>query len=673
LATLACGSLRAASPLAGPAAGGRGRAHLGGVSLLGKTFLVLLLLVPRVARPDPPRPSPWVEPRLARALEDPVAADTELRAQDAGRRAGTRTGELRVVLEPPHGQGSEALPIAQLEALGAHVQARSRSWLRISASPAVLRKVAELGGIRGLRFPWKPVPLALGTGSVLSEAVALTGAGALQTAGFTGAGVKVAVVDAGFTHLADAKTLGEVPASAIAVDFTGMGMDGDTAHGTSVTEEVADVAPGAQLYLLNFSDELELQNAADYLRDNGIRIANLSVNFFATSYYDDSGPINGIINESHDVDGVFWAVGGGNWAYRHWRGPWVDTDADKNLEFTPGNERLNVVSELSDVCWILNWNQYPDHYTGTPTDLDLFVYSATGAVVASGQTRPGPGVPPAEQACYTRNASQEPYQIGVRRISGPTAGLDVSLFGSGAAVDVTQQVATSSMADPSVAHGAFAVAAIDQALWTQAPPGPPIENFSSVGPTIDGRIKPDIVAPDRTQTLYYGAAIGTSFSSPVVAGAAALLAQQAPGITANQLRAALVARTHDVGAPGLDTLFGWGQLALTPLVLPLDSDGDSLPDTSDPCPFDADNHCACGDMDGNGAVTALDEAALRLHLVDPQNPSTLGMVRPELCNVWRAAAPFPLDCLIDDWVVMRRSRAGLGPGIQPVCAPALPP
>src|SRR5262249_32987096 len=132
---------------------------------LGIVAAIVLASLPAVARPDPPAERPRVESRLARALEDPVAADAELRAQDAGRRAGTRTGELRVMLEPPRGQGADALPVAQLEALGAHVQARSRSYVRISASPAVLRHVAELGGIRTMRFPLTPV---LVTGSVPS-------------------------------------------------------------------------------------------------------------------------------------------------------------------------------------------------------------------------------------------------------------------------------------------------------------------------------------------------------------------------------------------------------------------------------------------------------------------------------------------------------------------------
>ena len=202
---------------------------------------------------------------------------------------------------------------------------------------------------------------------------------------------------------------------------------------------------------------------------------------------------------------------------------------------------------------------------------------------------------------------------------------------------------------------------------------PVVEAFSSRGPTTDGRPKPELAAPDRTATVAYGAtATGTSFASPVVAGAAALLAQEAPGISANQIRAALVGAAHDVGSVGRDADFGYGQLVAAALALPLDSDGDSQPDATDPCPFAANDVCLCGDVDGSSVVASLDEAALRLFLSNPSGPNP-GFARPELCNVVGAAAPFPLDCRIDDWVVMRRARAALGPGIQPVCAPALPP
>ena len=123
---------------------------------------------------------------------------------------------------------------------------------------------------------------------------------------------------------------------------------------------------------------------------------------------------------------------------------------------------------------------------------------------------------------------------------------------------------------------------------------------------------------------------------------------------------------------GRDDAFGVGELVVPFLILPLDSDGDGVPDTADPCPFTASATCTCGDVDGSGGVTPLDEIALRQYLSHPAGPNPL-FTHPELCNVVGAAAPFPLDCHIDDWVVMRRARAALAPGLQPVCSAALPP
>lgn len=80
--------------------------------------------------------------------------------------------------------------------------------------------------------------------------------------------------------------------------------------------------------------------------------------------------------------------------------------------------------------------------------------------------------------------------------------------------------------------------------------------FSSLGPTAgDASIKPDLVAPGEdiymaTQSYdplgfmhsssRYASASGTSFSAPIVAGAAALVKQLHPGYTAAQVRSALV-------------------------------------------------------------------------------------------------------------------------------------
>jgi len=65
-----------------------------------------------------------------------------------------------------------------------------------------------------------------------------------------------------------------------------------------------------------------------------------------------------------------------------------------------------------------------------------------------------------------------------------------------------------------------------------------LEDFSSRGPTNDGRIKPDVTSPDGVSTwIYYpGFFTGTSASTPHTAGAAALLLSLGPLCTADDLQ-----------------------------------------------------------------------------------------------------------------------------------------
>ncbi|MCL4402574.1 MAG: S8 family serine peptidase [Acidobacteria bacterium] len=90
-----------------------------------------------------------------------------------------------------------------------------------------------------------------------------------------------------------------------------------------------------------------------------------------------------------------------------------------------------------------------------------------------------------------------------------------------------------------------------------------LAGFSSIGPsTGDSAVKPDLVAVGTTMymaaqrydslgALYssngYAAADGTSFSTPLVAGAAALVKQSHPGFNTDQIRSALInTATQDV-------------------------------------------------------------------------------------------------------------------------------
>jgi subtilisin family serine protease len=87
--------------------------------------------------------------------------------------------------------------------------------------------------------------------------------------------------------------------------------------------------------------------------------------------------------------------------------------------------------------------------------------------------------------------------------------------------------------------------------------------FSSTGPTNDGRIKPDVVAPGMSVALITpdGSIMvgnGTSYSTPLTAGVAALVLSANPNLTPMQVRDAL--RNSATNASFPNNFYGWGEV-----------------------------------------------------------------------------------------------------------------
>lgn len=108
---------------------------------------------------------------------------------------------------------------------------------------------------------------------------------------------------------------------------------------------------------------------------------------------------------------------------------------------------------------------------------------------------------------------------------------------------------------PADGNSVIAVGAVDR-LGTRA-------FFSSVGPTADGRIKPDVAAQglfvktaSPISVSGYGGANGTSFSCPLTAGVVALILQAHPTYTVEQVHTVLRSTASQAAAP--DNLLGWG-------------------------------------------------------------------------------------------------------------------
>jgi subtilisin family serine protease len=87
--------------------------------------------------------------------------------------------------------------------------------------------------------------------------------------------------------------------------------------------------------------------------------------------------------------------------------------------------------------------------------------------------------------------------------------------------------------------------------------------FSSVGPTVDGRTKPDVMAQGAnvrvagtSDTNVYGQLNGTSFSCPLVAGVAALILTAHPDWSPRQVLEALQRTASQAVEP--NNFYGWG-------------------------------------------------------------------------------------------------------------------
>ena len=104
---------------------------------------------------------------------------------------------------------------------------------------------------------------------------------------------------------------------------------------------------------------------------------------------------------------------------------------------------------------------------------------------------------------------------------------------------------------PADAEGVVTVGGVDLSLQHST--------FSSVGPSADGRIKPDVCALGTGVPIYYNEfkrSNGTSFATPIIAGAAASLWSALPELTAEQLKERIIRYSDHYMNP--DNEYGYG-------------------------------------------------------------------------------------------------------------------
>lgn len=498
-----------------------------------------------------------------RSLNDAAQAGrppTTAQARSVG--VATVGGLVRVVVEAAGGRTSQAGLVVQ--GVGGRVEASYADLVQALAPTDRLLDLAADLRVRYVRAPFPVVERA-----IAGQGVGASGAAAWHAAGITGTGVKVAVFDSGFRGVQQRKNEGDIPANTNVVDLCNGGTEGNE-HGTGVAEIVHEMAPGAELLMYCVtSSEVSLGQAKEQARAAGASIISMSLAYFNSGRGDGTGPASspeGIVAEARS-QGILWVNSAGNAAAGEaWHGPWNDPNNDGFLDWVNG-DRANTLTLAAgqEACGYLRWDAWPT----TAQDFALEVYDSQNFTTPlAGTDNPQTGTQaPVEQTCY-RNETGADREIAfaVRRVNATTL---PPRFDFNAFNQRLRYFKTDSNIDvPATSPSAFAVGAV---CWQSGR----LEDYSSRGPTIDGRIKPDISAQSVVSSGSYGpwqscpanadGAGGfndTSAAAPHMAGAAALVKQANAGFSSVQLQTFLEGRSRDLGPAGKDTGFGTGLLTL---------------------------------------------------------------------------------------------------------------
>lgn len=367
------------------------------------------------------------------------------------------------------------------------------------------------------------------------------GIAAWHEAGWTGAGQKIGVIDTQFHGLADFQERnGEV---AIPPDdsFSSYTTDNGN-HGTEVLEVIHLVAPNAELFACRHQGLLdELRECAEWMISRGVKVINHSVGLPIL-------PLNGQSDWAQYIDSLFerdvlWVNSAGNFNQGYVVQQFQDTDQDgyHNFLFGTGSTPVVVTADQDNPYSgniLLSWNdsQFPLYNPETGTeervDLDLEIVSR---ITGKPLQLPGTGDKTQDidpnlslfEIVYLSDI-QEPFEIRVKNAGLPfTDSITFAIFVEYAPLPTNVRALRNAVVSPADARNALAVASVDG--------NRELADYSSRGLQSDDYTKPDIAAPGEIYLSDGTPFVGTSAAAPVITGIAALLLEQNPALTIDQM------------------------------------------------------------------------------------------------------------------------------------------
>ena len=534
---------------------------------------------------------PNLDSNLNRLAETAAAARRSASADGSGSGETAEPALVTFYIEPDH-----VADVHQyLTDNGVFVRHAGEDYIEAHVPPGLLGAMSERPGVRRVDTVIPPRP-AQSRGNVISQGVGLHGAEAWHDAGYRGDSVRVGIIDSGFEGFSQRQG-GELPRSVTArCYFTEARAPSsrltdceqapceeiDCNHGTAVAETLVDVAPEVELYIANPITRGDLRDAADWMAQQGVQVINVSLGFIADGPGDGTSPLN--VSPLKTIDaavssGITWVNAGGNSARNVWYGTFSDPDGDGYHNFAPrdiGNAFFLPYDETSlsrsSVTAFMRWD---DSWGGADCNLDLLLVRYmpdpdNDILIARDNTIQDGGVgdiPFAVLEVEALSIADEGYYylvITKENCVDAPAWIQLTAW----MVDDLQYYSPGHhIGNPAESRKPGMLAVGASHYWDTDS----IAFYSSRGPTLDGRTKPDItgVACGRS-TVYTVFTLedaqcwfpGTSQSAPHVAGLAALAQQAFPGYTPIQLTDYLRQHAAERGGAGADNTWGYGLATL---------------------------------------------------------------------------------------------------------------
>lgn len=416
------------------------------------------------------------------------------------------------------------------------VLSRYHHLMVVRITPQLLMALARSDTTLVIKRPNPLVPAGEPAGSAVSEGVKSTLANLWHDKGFTGKGIKVAIIDVGFSGYKEQVTSGNLPANLTSKVF---GPEkGGGAHGTQCAMIVYDMAPDASLYLVKTTFEADMLNAIDYLIAEKVDVISASVVSFNEGPYNGTSWISRKIDEAQ-ANGILWANAAGNEAGLHWEGLFQNNGKGLHV-WRNGDTQFQIKANTCPFAY-LSWNDWDVGQNGFPggnkSGQDYILRILKDGKVfkeVTSDNKNNKFSSPTVMASKTVDQSNAGiYEIQVERVGNTGNGDYLDFFIYGSVSDAEYPMSTGSIPNLADAERALTVGAY--------------KNYSGEGPTngkgggapdANSRIKPDLLAPTDVSTYGIGVLAfgGTSAATPHVAGAAALVKQAHPNYTAKDIQ-----------------------------------------------------------------------------------------------------------------------------------------